>query len=377
MTGVRLTGRDLGSDKMTNFKSRLTTTLLLQVGGVFLATCLCGSSAYAQDSSAPKAETQSGEDLATARVYFRNGVELLQGANPNYQDAYRQFELAYQYSQSWKVLGNLGLCALKLERDGEALAFYAEYFEKGGDEIEPNERASIERELLLIRGSIATVQLESSDPSAKITVKRQGSSAPAQRYDLKDGKAELGVRSGSLVITAKNAEKTLTWEVVLDAEESQSHTFDFAAQPETEDPDAVAQSSSTSAESSTETHGPSGLRVAGFVSLGVGVAALGGGLATGLISNSKEKAANRDASSTCINDICPESIGKQYDSAKSMATVANILLISGGVLAATGVTLIIVGGNKSTTASPQDSATLQLSPLVTAGGGGFAALGRF
>jgi hypothetical protein len=43
------------------------------------------------------------------------------------------------------------------------------------------------------------------------------------------------------------------------------------------------------------------------------------------------------------------------------------------VLAATGVTLFLVGGKNSSS----DSATLQLAPMATVGGAGLSALGRF
>ena len=66
-----------------------------------------------------------------AKLYFQNGVELIQNQPPNYQDAYYQFKLAWDRSHSWKVLGNWGLCALKLERDGEAIWAYSEYLKKG------------------------------------------------------------------------------------------------------------------------------------------------------------------------------------------------------------------------------------------------------
>ena len=44
-----------------------------------------------------------------AKLYFQNGVELIQNQPPNYQDAYYQFKLAWDRSHSWYVLGNLGL----------------------------------------------------------------------------------------------------------------------------------------------------------------------------------------------------------------------------------------------------------------------------
>ena len=98
-----------------------------------------------------------------AQGYFRNGVELLQADTPNYQDAYYQFKLAYEKSNSWKVLGNLGLCALKLERDGEALAYYDDYLKLGGRNVDRAEREAIERDLLLARGNGATVEFTASE----------------------------------------------------------------------------------------------------------------------------------------------------------------------------------------------------------------------
>src|SRR5688500_17150441 len=80
-----------------------------------------------------------------AKRYFQNGVDLITAAQPNYQDAYYQFQLAYQESNSsWKVLGNLGLCALKLERDQEAVTYYEQYLQKGGSDIAAEERHAIE-----------------------------------------------------------------------------------------------------------------------------------------------------------------------------------------------------------------------------------------
>src|SRR3954453_16997389 len=83
-----------------------------------------------------------------AKLYFQNGVELIQNQPPNYQDAYYQFKLAWDRSHSWKVLGNWGLCALKLERDGEAIWAYSEYLKKGGSDVDASERKDLERDLL-------------------------------------------------------------------------------------------------------------------------------------------------------------------------------------------------------------------------------------
>lgn len=320
--------------------------------------------AAAPTSAAPTtdAAAEDTEALATARLHFANGVELLGADTPNYQDAYRQFELAYEKSGgNWKVLGNLGLCALKLERDGEALKFYQEYLEKGGEDIDAGERKSIERELLLLRGNMATVVLESSDPGARISVKRQGSAVPTQLYSFKDGKAALGIRSGSQTIIASLGSKKLEWNVVLSPGEEANHSFDFNAPPE----GTVATSAPPADQAGA---GPSGVRIAGYVTAGVGVLALGGGAVLGILSQSKASSAE----DSCIGSICQESTEDEFESASSMATAANILFISGGVLAATGVTLIIVGGEKN---GETDMSTAHIA--ISPAGGGLFATGRF
>src|SRR5687768_3027087 len=131
-----------------------------------------------------------------AKRYFQNGVDLITGSQPNYQDAYYQFQLAYQESsKSWKVLGNLGLCALKLERDQEAVNYYEQYLKKGGNEIAPEERAAIEQDLLLLRGNLAEVHISSPESELKVVDRRQGSQAPPQSYSLQAGQLVLKLRA--------------------------------------------------------------------------------------------------------------------------------------------------------------------------------------
>jgi hypothetical protein len=320
------------------------------------------------------------EELATARLHFANGVELLQADPPNYQDAYQQFQLALAKSgRSWKVLGNLAFCALKLERDGEALEYYEEYLRRGGDDIDPREKTSIERETLLARGNLATVTIESSASEARISVRRQGSNAPVQVYRLEEGKTELGLRSGTLTITAQAAGKVLEWSPVVSPGESVSHVFDFSAPSEKTPGDSGTGATTTASTDPAMDAGSGGglstLQLAGIVTAGVGVIALGGGAVLGIMSQSKESAARDD----CIENTCQTATEDDFDSAKSMATVANVLFISGGVLAAAGVTLVIVGSDQPSGEAVRHSnaSQLALSPLTLPGGGGLLAHGRF
>ena len=70
----------------------------------------------------------------TAKRQFEVGVAFLddpEGAR--YEDAYRAFKAAHADSPSPKILGNVGLCAMKLERDAEAIDAYGRYLKEVQD----------------------------------------------------------------------------------------------------------------------------------------------------------------------------------------------------------------------------------------------------
>jgi len=300
---------------------------------------LCASSARAGDAISEE-----------AKAYFKNGVELIQDQPPNYQDAYYQFRLAYEKSKSWKVLGNLGLCSFKLERDGEAIQYYSDYLKGGGKDIDPDERAALERDLLVLNGNSATVTLTSASADIDLADTRAGSSAPPQSYRLEGGKLTLRLRAGTHTLTASHAGKALRWEVALSPGRSNSHDFDFSEQPAPVAAAPVAALPAAAAASTAPAPPPepassagSPVRTIGFVSAGVGVAALAGGVVVGLMAKGKEN----DAKSMCRDALCPASAESQFDSAQSLATVSNVLVIGGGVLTAAGIGMIVLGGHKN------------------------------
>ncbi len=351
--------------------ARLFLPALLALGVTLPAPAVSASdskgdaSGVSATTSADATGSQDEAALAQARLHFANGVELLQASPPSYQDAFPQFLAAYTKSgQSWKVLGNLGLCALKLERDGEALTYYRRYLDEGGDEIDPDERADIERELLLVEGNLAHLQLRAAETNVRITVSRQGSSAPPQMYQLTEDQA-LGVRAGAHTVTAEAGGKTRTWEGVLAPGQTAEHFFDFTEAPAASAP--VASATTPAADSG----GMSPLRLTGFVTAGVGVAALLGGGVTGLLTKQRED----DARDQCAGNVCPTAARSDFDNAESLATLTNVLLIGGGVLAATGVTLILLGGDSKT--EDPTAARILLTPSALPQGGGLWATGTF
>lgn len=104
------------------------------------------------------ARAQDNTD-AEAERHFNAGVKLLDDPDgPRYAEAYTAFRSAFELSRAPAVLGNLGLCAMKLERDGEALDAYRRYLEEAKT-VSQRERQQILDDIKLIEGRMATVVL--------------------------------------------------------------------------------------------------------------------------------------------------------------------------------------------------------------------------
>jgi hypothetical protein len=332
-------------------------------------------------ASVARAEDKISDE---AKLYFKNGVELIQQSPPNYQDGYYQFKLAYEKSHSWKVLGNLGLCALKLERDGEALQAYADYLKGGGKQVDSEERKAMERDSLLITGNTSVVNLSADVGDATVLDARAGSSVPPQSYQLSGGALTLRLRAGTHAVTASTPDgKQQRWDVTITPGQTLEHRFEFtqaapatvAAAPPPETPPPGPAPVAPPPDQGAAKQGGSNLRLIGFVTAGVGGAAIIGGVITGLMAKSAEST----ATDQCKDKVCPTKAASDFDSASSLATVTNVLLIGGGVLAATGVTLVIVGGSGggSQASKPASLPRLEVAPAVAANGAGLFARGSF
>ena len=321
-----------------------------------------------------------------AKLYFKNGVDLIQATPPNYQDAYYQFKLAWENSHSWKVLGNLGLCAFKLERDGEALQDYQDYLKGGGKQIDTEERKAMERDSLLISGNTSVVQLASDVADASVLDARAGSSVPPQTYKLDAAGLELRLRAGTHSLTASTPDgKQQRWDVTITPGQTLVHRFEFNAAAPVPATAPVTPPPATTPSTGPEPiaappvapdagkSGGSPLRTVGFVTAGVGGAELIGGVITGIMAKGKSS----DATKQCADKVCPTAAAKDFDSASSLATVTDVLLIGGAVLAAAGVTLVIVGGNGGGPAQRASAPRLELTPVVANNAGGLFARGSF
>jgi len=87
--------------------------------------------------------------------------------------------------------------------------------------------------------------------------------------------------------------------------------------------------------SATPVAGPSGTRIAAFIAMGLGAAALGTGLVMGALASS-------DASRAADRALTVREAREAASSSNDKATVANVLFIAGGVVAATGGALFVI-----------------------------------
>jgi hypothetical protein len=338
----------------------------------FVLALVLGVATHAVSAQAAPKEQVSEE----ARSYFRNGVELLQANPPNYQDAYHQFKLAFDKSNSWKVLGNMGLCAMNLERDGEALRYYEEYLKRGGDDINKDERSAIQRDILLLRGNAASVELSvvGSDPVEVFDV-RAGSSNPAQTYVIGEEKQTLVLRAGTHTLTATHKDgRSLKWEVILNPSKTASHEFDFTAPPpETPKASSEPKQEAPPPETAVVLGAPSEAsprKTIGYVVGGVGVAGLVAGGIFGFLAISAKNSQIENCESAAN---CPDyaAASSAHDRAERYGTLSTVALIAGSAATAVGVVLI------ATAKTDSQSARLTLVPSAGPSAAGMQLKGTF
>lgn len=372
---------------------RLPTLSSRSLSSLAIAACVAVSIFTTDAFAQPKTE-------ADAKMRFEAGVALItDSAGARWEEGYTQFRLAYQIftelksPKAWKVLGNLGLSAMNIERDGEAIEAYTKYLAEGGSNISASEKAQIERDLSTLKVGVVYVTLKSDTAGIQVTDTRQGTKGvTVLSYEVGPTPIKVGARAGLHTFVAKSGGKEDRWEIKLEPGQTVEHAFNFStsATPvpvpvptDTTKPATTAAPPPTTQPTTAPTTPPpppatkssgSPLRTAGYVTTGVGGALLIGGVVTGLIGKGKYNSAK----DKCVDggNRCPESTKSDFDSASSMATLTNVFLISGGVLAAGGVTMIVLGGPKKET-SAQTGPNMALAPVAMPGGGGFFAQGSF
>jgi hypothetical protein len=302
------------------------------------------------------ARTASADNVPiteAARQHFTAGVNFLEDPDgARYEDAYREFKTAYEASPSWKILGNLGIAAMKLERDGEAVDAFTKYLAQSGKELDREERTQVERDLKTLQAGVVTLAVTFEPKGATLTDERIPTSGSpiVNRYGPVGGSESLGLRPGHhrLTVELEGHEKAV-WEFEAMPKQQLSHAFTLNPLPQAPPPVAPLPPPVVAAPPPAPPAGRSNtLRIASYVSLGVGAVGLGLGTVSAFSSKSKYDEAN---------EMCPafpcqltssdakkrEDLGDEAASAKTLSIVGFVV---GGVGVAAGVTLFVISGKK-------------------------------
>jgi hypothetical protein len=322
--------------------------------------------------AAHSAQAQS----ATAEALFQEGKALMK--SKQYEQACPKLEESYRQDPATGALLALAMCH---EKQGKLAAAWAEFIDVASRSKQEGrkDRADSARksaEALYPRLSQLTLKVDSESATIQgLEVRRdgevvgQGAWGTAVPVDPGQHKIE---------VSAPGRESWST--VVAVGPEGDRRTVDIPtlkAAARVQDSQANAASTNAGGKSQPPSDTPSSnpkdmstLQIVGLVTAGVGVVGLGLGTYFG-ISAIKGKS---DTDPACPNENCIDqaSYDKRHDAVAS-GNLATIAFIAGGVLAATGTTLFIVGKPRSAEAGP----SAQLVPLVGPRDTGVALVGNF
>lgn len=338
------------------------------VAGLVLTTVPC-------KAQLPPSAAANVEPSAEARQQFEIGVSLLQDPDgARYEEAFKAFLRAYTATPSWKILGNLGLSAYKIERYVDGIEAYERYLAQAGDQLDAAERDQVRRDLDIMKATSGTVVLKTTGGASIEDTRTRSVGGPVvNSYTVPEsGTLTLRLTGGHHTLRAAAGSKTGVLDLDVKPGEKVEHTITLGDGAATAVP-GPASAAGEPGPAASPPSSSSGMRTAGLVIGGVGVAALIGGGVTALLGSS----AQSDLESRCPDKRCAydsptekADFESDRDSLETMGTMTTVLLIGGGVLAATGATLFVVGGSSK---EPQVAATASFAPGII----GLSARGSF
>ena len=136
------------------------------VGPLVLVLLVQGSSATAQTA----AEVAPAEDPAVVEAGERFDRGVAYYDQGDYGAALAEFLRAYELTDYWGMLYNLGQVSQALERKADALTYFEGYLAGGGGEIAAERRAEVEGQLVRLRSQLAQLRVTVDADGAEIRV---------------------------------------------------------------------------------------------------------------------------------------------------------------------------------------------------------------
>ncbi len=268
----------------------------------------------------PGGVSAAGDDDQTAEARRLYGeAKKLMGAK-KYQDAALAFEAAgrlksnavayYTAAQAWELANEAARAA-----DAYALALVTPKLNEAQKQKSEERLAELKKEL----GSVSV----KGDSSTRARLDEHTEVALPATLHATAGSHTLHLSRASGPPSEQKVELVAGKTIEVDAAEQPE------AQPETPKVKKVKLAESRKNPVEEPLKGPNPWKTVGFVGIGAGVAALGGGVLLGLSAKSAEDTYKKQPTRDTL------------DHAKGLETSTNIMLIAGGVLTAAGVTLVV------------------------------------
>jgi hypothetical protein len=290
-------------------------------------------------SMALPAFAQDDASRSSARRMATEGVEALQ--RDDLPTAVDKLERAYQVLQA----PSIGLwLARALAKRGQLVAASERYMEVGrlsvvGDAVvqaSAKKEAAAELEALLPTIPSITVTLDGAERN-EVAVTLDGVALSSALI----GEPRL-VDPGSHHVEARRGEQTVTADVTLAVSENKTAPLRFKGTAADQAAPASPLPSTSTSPPATETsasHG-SGRKVLAWSAIGLGAAGIATGALTGIVAMAKK--GDLEDSPDCVDRMCLRStMQSELDSYGTLRTISSVGFIAGGVLAATGVVLLV------------------------------------
>lgn len=110
------------------------------------------------------------DEEATAEAFerYERGIDYYSNNNPG--AALAEFLRAYELTNEWLVLYNLGQVSQALDRTTDAAHYFERYLAEGGAEIDDERRAEVEATLATLRQALGRLRVEVDVADAEILV---------------------------------------------------------------------------------------------------------------------------------------------------------------------------------------------------------------
>lgn len=307
------------------FASRHAPTFARWLGLSALALVASASTAALADPPAGKIEPKS-----TARSQADRGYELFEAGE--YVEAAQAFRLAEVIFHAPTLVFAIGRAESKAGHLLEARELFKRVIAEKLAPSAPREylgaQESARAELDAIEARIGHVVITVHGASGRSFAVRLDNadvarSALDQPIDVDPGShrivvaPDVGAAETRTVTVAEGARKAVAIELALAGAETKAVVADPAPIATAPRPDLLAPA---------------------LVSLGAGVAGLGVGAVFGGLTLAKTSAIRAH----CVGDVCPSDQESAAKGARTMATISTVGFVVGGVLAATGVTLLVL-----------------------------------